>query len=393
MLLVPALRRRLVHARLATSAMFLASGIGFGGWAALIPSIQHGLGLGEGQLGSALLAFAVGAMLGMPVTGFALTRFAAPLVATVAALAFCVTQSLVPHASDLVGLCAIATVSGAFYGSLDVTVNAHASVVERAYGATIMSSLHALFSIGGLAAAGLVGGLMALDASAALCQLAICGLIAVIVLASRRHMALPVLPAPENDDVPTRGWPSARVFGIGFLVLLGFMVEGGMGDWSGVYFVSVIGTDLGIAPMAFAAFTVAMGLGRLTGDLVVNRLGGARTLWLGAAIGMAGLCLALAWPRVETGLVGFALVGIGAANIVPILIAAAGRDPGAPPGVNVSAVSTLGYTGLLLGPPLIGFSAASFGLRASLLLFAAAFAAIAVCSWLARPRVAREDGN
>ncbi len=393
MLLVPALRRRLVHARLATSAMFLASGIGFGGWAALIPSIQHGLGLGEGQLGSALLAFAVGAMLGMPVTGFALTRFAAPPRRHGGRVAFCVTQSLVPHASDLVGLCAIATVSGAFYGSLDVTVNAHASVVERAYGATIMSSLHALFSIGGLAAAGLVGGLMALGANAALCQLAICGLIAVIVLASRRHMALPAVPAAENDDVPTKGWPSARVFGIGFLVLLGFMVEGGMGDWSGVYFVSVIGTDLGIAPMAFAAFTVAMGLGRLTGDLVVNRLGAARTLWLGAAIGMAGLCLALA---------------LAARRDRPRRLRAGRHRRGehrADTDRRSGARSRRAARRQCLGgldarlyraparPALIGFSAASFGLRTSLLLFAAAFAVIAVFSWLVRPRVVRDDSR
>lgn len=373
--------------------MFFAAGLGFGGWAALIPSYQQRLQLSDAELGVALLTFAIGAMVAMPLAGIALTRIAAPAVALISALGFSLIQAMAPHATSLIGLCAVVTLSGAFFGCFDVALNTHATLVEKAWGSTIMSSMHALFSIGGFAAAAVVGALIAFGAGPAYCQTAVCLLIAVIALGFRSSLDLPAPPVLEGHGMPSRGRPSAKVFGFGALSLLGFMVEGGMGDWSGVYFVSVIGTDLGAATSAYAAFALVMGLGRLTGDIAVRRLGGTRTLWLGAALGMAGLALALLWPRFETGIIGFALVGLGIANIVPILLTAAGRDPGAPAGINVSVVAWFGYSGLLLGPPLVGFSAALVGLQASLAIFVIALGIVAGFSWLAAPTSARGTPN
>lgn len=373
--------------------MFFTAGIGFGGWAALIPSYQHRLQLSDAELAMALLTFAIGAMLAMPLAGIALIRIPGPKIALISALGFSLVQAIAPHATSLIGLCAIVTLSGAFFGCFDVALNTHATLVEKAWGNTIMSSMHALFSLGGFAAATVVGGLIAFGAGPAYCQTAVCLLIAVIALAFYRRLDLPTAPVPDERDTPIRGRPSAKVLGFGVLSLLGFMVEGGMGDWSGVYFVSVIGTDLGAATSAYAAFALVMGLGRLTGDIAVRRLGSTRTLWLGAVLGMAGLALALLWPRFETGIIGFALVGLGIANIVPILLTAAGRDPGAPAGVNVSVVAWFGYSGLLLGPPLVGFSAALVGLQASLAIFIAALAIVGGFAWLVTPTSARRAPN
>ncbi|HEY9214269.1 MAG TPA: MFS transporter [Ancylobacter sp.] len=380
---------RPVRARYATAAMFFAAGLGFGGWAALIPSYQHRLQLSDAELGVALLTFAIGAMVAMPLAGLALIRIPGPKVALISALGFSLIQAMAPHATSLLGLCAIVTLSGAFFGCFDVALNTHATLVEKAWGHTIMSSMHALFSLGGFAAATVVGALITFGAGPAYCQTAVCLLIAVIALAFRNRLDLPAPPVLEGQGTPSKGRPSAKVLGFGALSLLGFMVEGGMGDWSGVYFVSVIGTDLGAATSAYAAFALVMGLGRLTGDIAVRRLGSTRTLWLGAALGMAGLALALLWPRFETGIIGFALVGLGIANIVPILLTAAGRDPGAPTGVNVSVVAWFGYSGLLLGPPLVGFSAALVGLQASLAIFVIALGIVAGFSWLVTPGSAR----
>ena len=376
---------RLVGARYATAAMFFAAGLGFGGWAALIPSYQHQLQLSDAELAMALLTFAIGAMLAMPMAGMVLTRIAGPKVAFISALCFCLIQAMAPHTTGLIGLCAVVTLSGAFFGCFDVALNTHATVVEKAWGHTIMSSMHALFSLGGFAAAVVVGGLIALGAGPTFCQTAICLLIAVVVIGFRSGLALPDVPVAEHDGPPSRRRPSAKVIGFGVLALLGVMVEGGMGDWSGVYFVSVIGTDLGAATSAYAAFALVMGLGRLTGDIVVRRLGATRTLWMGAAVAMAGLALALLWPLFETGIIGFALVGLGIANIMPILLTASGRDPGAPAGVNVSVVAWFSYSGMLLGPPLVGFSAALIGLHASLAIFVVALGIVGSFSWLATP--------
>lgn len=393
MLIPPFAPPRPVRARYATAAMFLAAGLGFGGWAALIPSYQHRLQLSDADLAMALLTFAIGAMLAMPLAGVALTRIAGPKIALISGLGFSVVQAMAPHATDLVTLCAIVTLSGAFFGCFDVALNTHATQVEKAWGHTIMSSMHALFSLGGFAAAMVVGGLIALGAGPTACQTAICLLIAAVVLGSRRSLDLPAIATTEHDAPRSQRRPSAKVMGFGILALLGVMVEGGMGDWSGVYFVSVIGTDLGTATSAYAAFALVMGLGRLTGDIVVRRLGATRTLGVGAVLAMAGLALALLWPRFEAGIIGFALVGLGIANIMPVLLTAAGSDPGAPAGVNVSVVAWFGYSGLLLGPPLVGFSAALIGLHASLAIFIVALGIVAGFSWLVAsgPRAGMAD--
>ena len=382
MLTPPFAPPRPVRARYATAAMFFAAGLGFGGWAALIPSYQHRLQLSDAELAMALLTFAIGAMLAMPLAGLALTRIAGPKIALISGLGFSLVQALAPHATGLLTLCTVVTLSGAFFGCFDVALNTHATEVEKAWGHTIMSSMHALFSLGGFAAAMVVGGLIALGAGPTACQTAICLLIAAVVLASRRSLDLPVAATAGHHAPRSQRRPSARVMGFGILALLGVMVEGGMGDWSGVYFVSVIGTDLGTATSAYAAFALVMGLGRLTGDIVVRRLGATRTLWVGAALAMAGLALALLWPRFEAAIIGFALVGLGIANIMPVLLTAAGSDPGAPASVNVSVVAWFGYSGLLLGPPLVGFSAALIGLHASLAVFIVALAIVAGFSWL-----------
>jgi MFS family permease len=166
--------------------------------------------------------------------------------------------------------------------------------------------------------------------------------------------------------------------GLGALAFLILLIEGAMSDWSGVFLSSIGKAPPGIAAMGYAAFSIAMAAGRLIGDRIVHRFGGASVLQLGAALTALGLTLAIADPTPMTAMIGFALVGLGAANVIPLLFGAGGQVPGTPAGASVAMVATLGYAGFLSGPPLIGFLAELVGLRAALcvLPFSAAVVAI-----------------
>ncbi len=361
--------------RLGVVALFLANGAGFGAWAASVPSVKQALGVSDGTLGAALLCVAFGAMLAMPVAGWLGARHT-PRLLTLTGLVFMLTLPLPGFAGGVPVLAGSLLLMGAGAGSMDVCMNARASRVEQGWGEAIMSSFHAAFSLGGLVGTGLV----------TLCELLGWGVRGGLLLTSAllgaavaAHVVLDPRPELAEPNKTERGsgrriaWPSRAVAGIGALCLLGFMCEGAVADWSGVFLRAVAGFSAPAGASGFAAFSAAMVAARLGGDAAVRRLGPVRMLRLGALLGAAGMALAIAIPR--AGPVGFGLVGLGAANLAPVLFSAAGRA-GPAASAGVAAVATLGYGGMLLGPPLIGALADWTGLRLALLVLVAAMAAI-----------------
>jgi hypothetical protein len=271
-------------------------------------------------------------------------------------------------ADSLPMLAASLLVVGAGAGSMDVCMNARAVEVERGWGQAIMSSFHAAFSLGGLVGTGLIALSAWLGWGAAGGLLATSALLGIAVAA---HLALD--PKPDLAAPGSRmAWPSLAVAGIGALCLLAFMSEGGVADWSGVFLSQVAGFSPPAATSGLAAFSAAMVVARLTGDATVRRFGPVRVLRVGGLGAAAGFLLAIAAPAV--GPVGFGLVGLGAANMAPILFSAAGRTGPA----GVAAIATLGYAGMLLGPPVIGVLADQVGLRLALGFLVAAVLAIAL---------------
>ncbi len=342
--------------RFATSLVFLANGFGIGAWAAGIAGVKAELGLTATALGSALLMLAVGAMSAMPFAGWLGAR-RGRLVAP-CALLFAAALLLPALARTywmlLPGLFAV----GATSGALDVLMNAHAARVEQARGRAIMSSFHAAWSLGGLVGAGATAALLHVGQPDALPFAAV----GVAVLAGAAwRLGL--------DDSAAAGraggfaWPSRAVAGLGLLCLLAFMTEGAVADWSGVFLRGVAGASPAMATAGFGGFSAAMVLGRLTGDGLVRRFGPATVLRAGALLAMAGFAVAMAFPLAAAA--GFAVVGLGVANMAPVLLSAAGRS-GPAVSTGVAAVATMGYAGLLLGPPLIGAAADQVGLRAAL---------------------------
>jgi hypothetical protein len=247
-------------------------------------------------------------------------------------------------------------------------MNAHAVLVEERYRWPIMSSFHGLFSLGGLVGAALAAGAMTVGLPPALHLATSAAVLGAAVLAAWPAL-LPTAPAPVGG--PLFVVPRGRLAALGAIALVAFMAEGAMGDWSAVYLRMDLGAAPATAAWGFAAFSLTMAIGRLTGDRLVACFGAAGMVVAGALIGALTLGAALLAGHPAAAVLGFAGMGIGLANIAPIVFSAAGRLPDLAPGIGIAAVSTAGYCGFLAGPPLIGLVAEASALPIALGLVAA----------------------
>jgi hypothetical protein len=264
---------------------------------------------------------------------------------------------------------------GAFLGAVDVAGNTQAAEVETARGKPTMSSFHAFFSIGGLAGAALGAGVIALgwgNGSGAAVLAAVFMILAI-------YAALNLWPSEKPvAGGPMFVLPNKAALGLGIIAFLCFAVEGAVTDWSALYLTTVKQSTVTMAATGFAIYSIAMTSLRLIGDRIVVRIGALAVLVGGGVLIVAGIAIAIASPWPLGAALGFAVVGVGAANIVPVAFSLASRTPGLPASVGVAAVATLGYTGFLMAPPILGFVAKSWGLSVSLIIVAFMGAAIAV---------------
>ena len=368
--------------RVATSVLFFANGFGFGGWSAAIAPMKSALGLSDAELGLLLFMLAAGAVSFMPLAGALGSRLGdASQVAARAGIAFALTFALAGLAPGAWTLAAVGLALGASNGLMDVTMNAHASAVERRWGAPIMSSFHAAFSVGGLAGAGFGAGALALGLGWRGLLIGLSALGVAIVAGAARGL---VPGEAQSATGSPFGWPPRALIGLAVVAFLCFIVEGAMIDWDGVYLVS-LGVGPAAAPLGYAAFAATMILGRGLGDRVVARLGRIVTVVGGAALAAAGVGIAAAWPSLAPAAAGFALVGAGLSNVVPALFSESALHASSP-ARGIAAVATAGYSGLLIGPPLVGAIASLTDLRA-------AFAALAAMALVAAALALRSREN
>ena len=356
-------------ARLAVLTIFFVNGATIASWVPHIPLVQEKLGLSDGLLGLALLGVAVGAVLSLTLSGWLIARFSSRTLVSVSAVAFCVALPLPVFAPNFGLLVAALVFFGLCNGAMDVSMNTQAVIVEERYGKPIMSSFHGLFSLGGLVGAGL-GGLALSSGVSPPLHVVIAALVFGVLGVSVLSKLLPDA-AKTTAEGPAFVLPKGSLLGLGLLAFVVFVGEGSMADWSAVYLRNVLGTGAGLAAAGFAAFSLMMALGRLSGDRLVGWLGPVATVRLGAAVAGVGLGLSLLFGNPLAAIVGFGCVGLGLANLVPVLFSAAGRTPGVAPGTGIAAVATLGYLGWLAGPPVIG-------LLAELITLAGALGVVAV---------------
>jgi MFS family permease len=372
--------------RLAVTALFLANGSGIGLWAASIAPIKLLHGLTDFELSLTLLAFAIGAILTMTMAGHIAARFGSARVALLTGIAYALVIPIPAFMPNLASLTLAILVFGACNGAMDVAMNGHGAVVERLHRRPIMSSFHAAFSLGCLLGAGAGSAILAagLGPRATMSCAGLWGLLLVAAFATSLRV-----PETGPREAPVGfALPSRAALLVGSLAFLCMFAEGAIADWSGVYLVTAAGTSTAMAAWGYASFALAMMLGRFAGDRVVHAFGAARVVCFGAAIAVVGLGIPLAVPRIEVAILGYALAGIGIANIIPVLFSAGGRAVPDHPAIGVAMAATCGYAGFLLSPPLIGVFADVLSLRVALVALAVALMIIA----LAAPRVLSRTG-
>jgi predicted MFS family arabinose efflux permease len=352
--------------QLSTRIAFFIAGFGMAAWAPLVPFAQARIGLGEGALGLLLLCLGGGSIVAMPLAGGLAARFGCRIVLLAAAALLCLTLPLLATVADFVPLMVTLFAFGAAVGSIDCVVNIQAVIVERASGRAMMSGFHGLFSVGGIVGAGGVSALLTLGASPLLATLCVVAGIAAALAKAVPHL----LPYGGAGEGPAFAVPHGVVLFIGLLCFVVFLTEGAVLDWSAVFLTSTHGLDPAHAGLGYAVFAATMTAGRLAGDAIVRRIGGKAVIIVGGLLAAGGLALATLVPAWEAALLGYALVGAGCSNIVPVLYTAAGRQRVMPEHVAIPAITTLGYAGILAGPAAIGFAAHAASLDAAFLVLA-----------------------
>jgi len=345
----------------AIAAVFILNGALFGIWASRVPAVAETYGLTHTRLGFLLLALAAGAVCSFPIAGKAIDRFGAVTVTRLIALAYPVTLILLPLSPNALTLGAALFLFGAAHGAMDVAMNGWGAEVERRSGRRMMSSFHAMFSFG--AGMGALSGYLAVQVDMGLlAHFAIASL--VICAVTLPFATIPwVSGTTQSRNTSVFAFPSGTLLLVGIVAFCSSLGEGAMADWSAVYLRDVVLAQESTAALGYAAFSIAMVVIRLLGDTIATRLGAVQTARLGGGISFVGVTLAILVPSAPAVLAGFAMLGMGYAVIMPLAFGRAANDPDIPPGQAISSVATIGYGGMLLGPPIIGFVAGGTSLQ------------------------------
>lgn len=336
--------------RLATRLSFFAAGFVMACWAPMVPFAKANVGADEGQLGLLLLCLGLGSIVAMPLTGWISAQVGSKPMILAGGLGLVLLLPLLAVVGSPLLLAAVLLLFGASLGTIDVAMNVHATEVEKAARRPLMSGFHGLFSVGGVVGAGGITFLLSQGVSPLSSSLVGSAVALVAIL-----LAWPRLLQVQGGEAPSFVAPRGIVLLLAALSGLIFLVEGAILDWGALL---LLGRDL-VEPaqggLGYMLFSVAMTVGRLTGDRVVSALGDLRVLVWGGLLTIAGFVLLLTvdWPILA--LAGFVLIGLGAANLVPVLFSRAGRQRIMPAGLAVAAVTTTGYAGILAGPALMGF--------------------------------------
>ncbi|WP_240197517.1 MFS transporter [Nonomuraea lactucae] len=393
------------RARAGVFGYFFLSGFVMGLWAAGLPSLNDRLDLGPARLGGVLLLISGGALVSMLVAGPLVDRWSSRTVCWVGGPLSAVVLLGPAVAPGYPELTVLAVVFGVGLGVTEVAMNAHSVEVERAYGRPVISAFHGTWSLGGAAGGALTAAVLraGLDAQA---LLVVAALVVPFLYVPLFPLLLPTPPKPAATPVqspsgsnPGSGSGSGSGNGsgngsggrlrwslvalLGAAAFAGHLAEGAAIDWAALHARWVLGADAAVAPIAYTIFAVAMTTIRLLGDPVRARLGSVRTIRLAGFLAAAGYVLVLVAPytgealRVACAWTGWALVGVGLATVVPVIFSAVGAA-GGPVGRALALVTAFGYSGLLVGPGLLGYIAEVASLPVALVVPAVLAAAVAL---------------
>ena len=346
--------------------MFAANGFVMGAWAPQIPLLLPRHQITEFTLGLLILVLGLGAVVAMLFAGRLIGRFGSVAVLRAFALSASLALPLVVFAPSLTVLAVAMALLGALIGCMDVSMNANAVEIERRLGRAIMSSSHGFWSLGGFFGGSLGAWIVAQWGAEAQALLVALASAAMVIVAMPFLKGEPAAPAPAADAPKGKTVLLPRELGLwllGVMALLSMVPEGAVLDWAALYLKQELGSDVLRSGLAFAFFSGAMAVMRFAGDGVRNRFGAVRTLRASGLLAAAGLLMAAMAPTDTMAVAAFFVAGLGVANMVPIMFSAAGNYPGLSSGTAISAVTMVGYAGILVAPASIGFVAEAIGFR------------------------------
>lgn len=342
-----------MNEKIATRIIFFIAGVATATWAVLVPFARFNTGVNEGLLGTLLLCLGFGAMLAMPVTGTLTSRYGCRSVIIGAVAVVVVSMPFLSFVSSpsLLGISLF--IFGVGIGLTDCAMNVQAILVEKNAGKPLMSGFHGMYSVGGIAGAGIMTGLLSLELSIFSATVIISVIVCLLLLSCFRQLLTYANPV----EGPAFAMPRGTVLILGLICFIVFMAEGTVLDWSAVYLVDIRNVPESLGGLGFAAFATAMTAGRLAGDYVVRRLGALTIVLAGAVAAIVGFLIVIYGTHLVSLLAGYLLIGIGCANIVPVMFSQIGKQTSMSQMVAVPAVTTLGYIGVLSGPAVIGYIA------------------------------------
>jgi fucose permease len=351
--------------RIAVKVIFFLNGFAHANYMARLPRIQELYSIDNSLVGLTLLASSVGALFAMPFTGWLIIKNGSRRIGIVSVVSYCCLLPFIPIMTSFLGLLFLFFLLGVSAGMLDVSMNSQAVMVEQHVGKPIMTSFHALFSIGMMVGA-LAGSFFTKLGVGLLLHFSITSLLCVIpIYLSVKHL---VNDKPEGKKTtePLFRLPNGAMVSIGLIAFCCMLGEGAMADWSTNYMEVITKADPALAPIGLFAFALAMTIGRLIGDAARTKFGDRKLIIICGVISTIGLCSAIAVINPFVAISGFFIVGLGLSVVVPVAYSIAGNSKDLPPGVALAMVTTVGYSGFLFGPPIIGFIADWQNLRIAL---------------------------
>lgn len=352
----------------AIALVFLINGTVFASWISRIPAITDRHGLSSGEVGTALMAIAIGAIISFAIAGIGINRNGSATTTLVFGSLFALMLPLIGLAPSIWFLLPVFVLFGSGNGGMDVAMNAQGVEVEQTLGRSIINSLHGFFSLGGVVGAGIAGLAAGLGISQTV-HLPVVGFVAAAGLWWLRPNLIPDTHLERAAlDEPVFTLPPRAMWALGVIAFCSAVGEGAMADWSALYLDDQLDTGGGVAALGFAAFSFAMLIGRFSGDGLVDRYGSPLMVRVGATISSVGLALGLIINTPVAVIISFAFVGLGLSVLFPLVFKSAASFPGVSRGKAVAGVATIGYTGFLVGAPVLGWIAEPTSLRVSMVI-------------------------
>lgn len=352
------------YSRISVAILFFLCGLIFASWASRIPIFKDVFHLNEAQLGGVLFMLPLGSFIALPFAGWAVDRFGSRRMATLSSIGYVISLCSLALAGNIFMLSVGLFIFGFLGDTLNIAMNTQGLDVQRVYNKPILSSFHGLWSVGALCGALVGGWTLKQQISTSIHFLLV--LVPVIVVAVAQNFFLMPDGEQKEDGRKLLALPDRSLWIIGVICLCCTICEGAMADWSALYYEEVLDDPSRVSTYAFTAYAFTMAIGRFSGDRLIMALRYKNVLILDGILISAGMTIALVSRLPMLVIIGFSMVGFGVSTVIPISYTMAGRSTTMKASVALAAVSTIGFTGFLIGPPLIGFIAHESSLRIAL---------------------------